>query len=198
MSRFLSPLAIAVGTAIVVLVAGFTHLVAVLLLPTVATRDAFDVLFAHRIGTAGMTLLGPARPGDTLIPFRDPAAAQGLCFFDLAAAPVRIRTGVTEGRLLTLSFRTRDGRVFYSMTDRAALNGTIDIHLVTSAQLDAVAAGDAEDAGLPEELRLKAPAATGLLVATALIARPSERAEAESRIKAIICKPEPLAAAPAR
>lgn len=192
----LSPLAAGVGAAIVVLVAAFTHLVAVLLLPSVATRDAYDILFALKIGTGGMTPLGPARPGDTLVPFRDPAAAQGLCFFDLAAAPVRIRTNVTEGRLLTLSFRTRDGRVFYSMTDRAALNGVIDIHLVTPAQLDAVTAGDADDAGLPEELRLKAPARTGLLVATALIARPSERAEAEARIKAIVCKPEPLVAPP--
>ena len=198
-------LSIGVGLLIVGLVAGFTHLVAILLLPQVATRDAYDLLVARspkdspaksspaatdRVGA--MILLPPARPGDTLIPFRDPAAVQGLCFYDLGAAPMRIRTKVAEGRLLTLSFRTRDGRIFYSMTDRAALRGTIDIRLGTSAQLDLVAEGDDEDAGLPEELRLKAPALTGLVVATALVARPSERAEAEARIKAIECRPEPL------
>ena len=186
------------GLAIVGLVAGLTHLVAILLLPDVATRDAFDLLAARgprKDGAArdGMALLPPARPGDTLIPFRDPAAVQGLCFFDLAKAPVRVRTTVGEGRLLSLSFRTRDGRVFYSMTDRAALRGTIDIRLVTPAQLETVADGDDEDAGLPEELRLKAPATTGLVIATALIARPGDRADAEARIKAIACKPEPLA-----
>lgn len=186
----------ALGVAIVGLVAGLTHLVAILLLPDVATRDAYDLLAArtpHNGAALGMALLPPARPGDTLIPFRDPAAVQGLCFFNLAKAPVRVRTKVGEGRLLTLSFRTRDGRIFYSMTDRAALRGSIDIRLVTPAQLETVVDGDDEDAGLPEELRLKAPATTGLMIATALIARPGDRADAEARIKAIECKPEPLA-----
>ena len=186
----------ATGVAIVGLTAGLTHLVAILLLPGVATRDAYDLLAARdpakgATSRTGMTLLAPARPGDTLIPFRDPATVQGLCFFDLGKAPVRVRAKVGEGRLLTLSFRTRDGRVFYSMTDRAALRGSIDIRLVTPAQLETVVDGDDED-GLPEELRLKAPAATGLMVATALIARPSDRADAEARIKAIECEPEPL------
>jgi hypothetical protein len=31
-----------------------------------------------------------------------------------------------------------------------------------------------------------------LIVATALVARPSERADAEARIKAIACGPEPI------
>ncbi len=192
MIRLPPPLPLAVGVAIVGLVAGLTHLCAILLLPGVATRDAYDLLAARYVRHAGMSLLAPARPGDTLIPFRDPAAVQGLCFFDLNKAPTRVRTKVEEGRLLTLSFRTRDGRIFYSMTDRAALRGSIDIRLVTPAQLAEVVAGDDEDAGLPEELRLKAPATAGLIVATALIARPSERAEAEARIKAIECKPEAL------
>lgn len=190
-------LPIALGVAIVGLVAGLTHLVAILLLPDVATRDAYDLLAARGTGNHGATqgglaLLPPARPGDTLIPFRDPAAVQGLCFFDLAKAPVRIRTKVEQGRLLTLSFRTREGRVFYSMTDRAALRGGIDIRLLTPTQLETVVDGDDEDAGLPEELRLKAPATAGLMVATALIAHPGDRADAEARIKAIECKPEPL------
>ena len=191
-------LPILLGVAIVGLVAGLTHLVAILMLPTVATRDAFDLLAARgprQTGTSrdGMALLAPARPGDTLIPFRDPAAVQGLCFFDLGKAPLRVRTKVGEGRLLSLSFRTHDGRVFYSRTDRAALRGSIDIRVVTPAQLETVVDGDDEDAGLPEELRLKAPAPTGLVIATALVARPGDRADAEARIKAIECKPEPLA-----
>ena len=143
-----------------------------------------------------MVPLPPARPGDALIPLRDPAAAQGLCFFDLAKAPLRVRTRTEEGRLLTLSFRTREGRVFYSMTDKAALRDMIDIRLVTAAQLAEILGEDDEDQGLPEELRLKAPATTGLIVATALVARPSERADAEARIAAINCAPEPLPAPP--
>ncbi len=184
-------LPIAVGILIVALVAGLTHLIAILLLPRVATRDAYDLL-AARTAPGRMVLFAPARPGDATVPFRDPAAVQGLCFFDLSKGPVRVKTRTEEGRLLTLSFRTREGRIFYSMTDRAALRNTIDIRLVTAAQLVDVAAGDDEDQGLPEELRLQAPALTGLVVATALVAHPSERADAERRIQAIGCAVEPL------
>ena len=187
-------LPIAVGTAIVLLVAGLTHLSAVLLLPKVATRDAYDLLKA-RGAPNRMVPFPAARPGDTEIPFRDPATVQGLCFFDLSAGPVRVRAKTEDGRLLTLSFRTREGQIFFSMTDRAALRDTIDIRLVTAAQLADVVASDDEDQGLPEELRLQAPAKTGVVVVTALVARPSERADAERRIAATTCASEPLPAA---
>ena len=185
-------LELAAGAAIVVLVAGLTHLSAILLVPHVATEDAYDVL-AARGGVNKLVMLASSRPGDTLIPFRDPATIQGLCFFDVAQAPIRVRTRTEDGKLLTLSFRTPQGKVFYSMTDRAALRDTIDIRLVTGAQLAAIedSETDVED-GLPSELRLKVPSLRGLMVATALVGRPSERQDAEERIKAITCAPEPL------
>jgi len=185
------PTQVAIAAAIVFLVAGLTHFSAILLLPTVATRDSYHLLQGHG-ASDHMAIFPPNRPGDTLIPFRDPAAVQGLCFFDLGKGPVRVRTKTEEGRLLTLSFRTPTGKIFYSMTDRASLRNTIDIRLLTEAQLAAVVASDDEDQGLPEELRLKAPSRRGLIVATALIARPSERADAEDRIKAITCGTEAL------
>lgn len=185
------PLAGLVGLAIVLLVAGLTHFLAVLILPEVATKDAYTLLAAQG-HPDGMSILPPSRPGDTLIPFRDPATVQGVCLFDLTNAPVRVRASTEPGRLLTLSFRTPGGRIFYSMTDRAALHDRIDIRLVTDSQLNDVEAGDDEDQGLPEELRLKAPGLKGLVVATALVARPSEKSAAEARIHAITCAPEPL------
>ena len=69
---------------------------------------------------------------------------------------------------------------------------TIDIRLVSAKQLKDVEAGDAEDQILPSELRLKAPGLKGLVVATALVGRPSEADEARDRIMAIACAPEPL------
>ncbi|WP_158810006.1 hypothetical protein [Beijerinckia sp. L45] len=175
------------------LVAGLTHFTAILILPKVATRDAFDRLAAQG-GVDHMVLLPSSGPDGTVIPFLDPATVQGLCFFDVGKTPVRLKARVEAGRLLTLSFRTREGRIFYAMTDRAALHDTIDIRLVTESQLQQVEAGDDEEQGLPSELRLKAPAPKGLIVATALVARPGDRQEAEARIKAIDCRPEPLAA----
>lgn len=179
--------------AIVVLVAALTHLVAIILIPRVASDDAYARLAEHA-GVNKMTLLAPSRPGDTLIPFRDPATVQGVCFFDVAKAPVRVKTRVEDGQLLTLSFRLPNGKVFYSMTDRAAFRDTIDIRLVTPAQLDAIEDSEdtASDDEVPSELRLKVPAARGLMVATALIARPEDREDAARRIEAITCASEPL------
>ncbi len=176
---------------IAALVAGLTHFLAVLILPGVASKDAFTLL-TPRDPVNRMSLFPASKPGDDLIPFRDPATVQGVCFFDVGQAPLRIRTKIEQGRLLTLSFRTPQGKIFYSMTDRAALRDSIDIRLVTGGQLDAIEATDEQDAGLPTELRLKAPTVKGLVVATALAARPSEAKDAEERIKAISCAPEPL------
>ena len=164
---------------------------AILTLPHVATRDAYDRLAARGESPHMVVLDGPA-PDRGSIPFQDPNTVQGVCFFDLTKAPVRVRTHVEEGRLLTLSFRTREGRVFYAMTDRAALRDTIDIRLVNEAQLGLVEAGDDEDQGLPSELRLRAPSTRGLIVATALALRAADRDDAEIRIRAIDCHPEPL------
>jgi len=185
-------LQLGVGVAIVVLVAALTHLAAILLIPDVATEDAYNLLARHG-GTNHMTVLAPTRPGDTLIPFRDPATIQGVCFYDVTKAPVRVSTHTEDDRLLTLSFRTPNGKVFYSMTDRAAFQNTIDIRLVSASQLKTIEDNEDEtEQEVPTELRLKVPAPRGLMIATALIARPSERQDAERRITAITCASEPL------
>ena len=185
-------LQVAVGMATVLLVAGLTHIFVILLLPEVATKDAYSILAGRLDHGGGLVSLPQAKPGETIIPFRDPATVQSLCFYDLTRSPARVRLKTEEGRLLTLSFRTPEGRVFYSMTDRAALNGTIDILLVTEAQLKIIEDGDDEDEGVRTELRLKSPGVRGLLIATALIARPSEARDAAERLKAISCAPELL------
>ena len=186
------PVTLLTLSLIVALCAGLTHLGSVLLLPALATRDAVSLLDAR--GAANrMAVLPLDRPAIGLIPFGDPATRQGVCPYDLTKAPLRVKAKTEDGRLLTSSFRTRTGRIFYSMTDQVALRDTIDIRLVTAEQLKTIEAGDNEDDDLPTELRLKAPSAKGLLLATALIARPSEAQDAEARIRAVSCASEPIA-----
>lgn len=179
------------GALIVLLVAGLTHFSAVLLLPYVASKDAYTSLAPFGARNK-MVLLPPEHAGDGPVPFRDPALVVGICYFDITQSPLRIRMKTGDGRLLTLSFHTPQGKIFYSMTDRAALRNLIDIRLVTPAQLKAIEDADDEDAGLPTELRLKAPSEKGLIVARALVARPGERDAAEAAVKATVCQPEPL------
>ncbi len=178
----------------VLFVAGVVHIVSILVMPQVATHDAYARLAAlARPGQ--MTLLPRALPGRQVTPYEDPALAQAVCLYDLANGPLHLHADLPDIRLLTVSFRTRTGQVFYSMTDRASLHGTIEVRIMTQPQLEAVQADDDdEDNDQPlKELRLVAPDTKGFVLVNALATHPSERADAEAEVKSISCAPETLA-----
>jgi len=175
----------------VVFVAGAVHLVAILAMPEVAPRDAFTRLSA--IAKSGqMTLLPRPLPGHQTTPFEDPAMAQAVCLYDLANGPLHVHADLDGDGLVTLSFRTRGGTIFYSMTDQASLHGKIDVRILTAPQLAAVEENDDEDQPL-QELRLVAPAMKGFVLVKALAAYPSERGQAEAAVTSISCAAEALA-----
>jgi uncharacterized membrane protein len=175
----------------VAFVAGIVHLGSVFAMPQVAPHDAFSRLSALAAPNRTVPLPQPL-PGHELAPFEDPAMAQAVCMFDLTRGSVRLRAKLDPDALVTLSFRSRTGRVFYAMTDRAATKGTIDIHLLTPPQLQAVQADDDED-NPPQELRLVAPELKGFVLIEALVRYPSERPAAEARASSVSCAPEDVA-----
>jgi uncharacterized membrane protein len=183
LDRFLAGLLWLLGVAFV---AGITHIAAIFALPALEGKDAFGRLSALA-EPARLTLLPRPQPGAEIMPFADPAVAQGLCLYDLAQGALRLQGKVAGDRLLTLSFRTPAGEVFYSMTDRAAQHGGINVLVLTPAQLEAVEADDDDDEDPPQELRLVAPMRRGIILVSALAGLPSEMSEAEGRIEAITC-----------
>jgi uncharacterized membrane protein len=177
-----------------VFVAALVHIVAILVMPRVASHDAYTQLTALAKPDQ-MTLLPRAEPGHEMAPFEDPAVAQAVCLYDLGSGPLHLHADLPDNRLLTVSFRTRTGEIFYSMTDRASLHGTIDVTIMTQAQLDATQADDSdEDNDQPlKELRLVAPDSKGFILVDALSTYPSERADAEAEVKSVACAPETVA-----
>ena len=165
-------------------VAGIVHIVSIFAMPRLAPRDAFARMSAltapHR-----MTLLPAATP-EAGGPFDDPAFAQGVCRYDLSQGPVRLRATLPPDALMLLSFHARQGQIFYSMTDRSATRGKLDVLLVTRRQLDVVEANDPEDE-LPQDLRIIAPTLEGFLLLRALAEFPGERDDAQKRILSIFC-----------
>ncbi|MGA2638113.1 DUF1254 domain-containing protein [Methylocella sp.] len=176
----------------VLCVAGLVHILAVFNLPKFERNGAFGRI-AALTKASGLTLLPRVAPGAEWAPFSDPALAQGACRFDLTHNPMRLRGEIDGDRMLTLSFRTPAGDIFYSMTDRAAQRGTIDVLLLTADQLETLEAETDEDEPAPQELRLVAPTTKGFVLVNALAAFPSGRIEAEQRVKAISCEPETVA-----
>ena len=166
-------------------VAGVVHFVSVLLLPSLAPDDAYARLTP--IGAEARLVAIPADEPN-LNPFRDPAMAQAICFFDLRRAPLRVRTSVDGEHLLTLSFHGRHGGVFYAVTDKAALRGRIDILVLTEAEKTALEADEGDDP--PQDLRLVSPTPTGFVLVSALAERSDELGDARRRLASVGCAEE--------
>jgi uncharacterized membrane protein len=175
----------------VLAIAGITHIVAVFALPEIVANDTFARI-SELAKPGQLTLLQAAGANKQVMPFADPAMVQSVCPFDLSQGGLRLHADVEGGRLLTFSFRTSAGQVFYSMTDLAAQQGKIDVVVLTAAQLEIVEAGDDED-DPSQDLRLIAPEPRGFVIVSTLAAYQSDRADAEERVKPVVCAVEQVA-----
>jgi uncharacterized membrane protein len=163
-------------------IASLVHLAVVFGLPWFAERDAFSRL-------RGTVELDRAElivaDGAEWPPRPDPAVTLAACAYDLAEGPVRI-SAKTGPFFQSLSFHARGSGVFYAVTDRAAVRGSLDLVVMTRAQLDEALAGEDED-DPSRDVRIVAPVETGLIVVRVLASRPSQRAEAEAVARSVSC-----------
>jgi uncharacterized membrane protein len=164
--------------------AGIVHITSIFAMPWLAPKDAFARMSAaappHKT-----TLLASVEPNKGA-PFDDPALEQAVCRYDLSRGAVRLRAQLPPDQLLLMSFHGRQGQVFYSMTDRSATRGRIDVLILTRSQLDYVEANDAEDE-LPQDLRIVAPTLEGFILLRALAERWIERDDARQLLLTIGC-----------
>lgn len=171
------------------IVAGQVHLVSILLTPAVATRDAYARLNAavkDQPAVNGVSLLPAAEPDTQILPFSDPAMVEGVCLFDLAKGALRVKGPADADTLLALSFNA-DGRIFHSATDRAAINGEINIVVGDAAQIASLEE-DEGDEPPATEIRLTAPARTGFVLLRSFAKRPSDRENARERLSRMSCE----------
>src|ERR1700730_9929279 len=175
----------------VLAIAGITHIVAVFALPGIAAKDTYAWI-SELANPSHLTIWPPSRPDKQFMPFADPAMVQSVCPFDLSQGGLRLHADAEGDRLLTFSFRTSAGQVFYSMTDLAAQQSKIDVVVLTAAQLEIVEAEDDED-DPSQDLRLVAPEPQGFVIVSALANYQSDRADAEARVKSVACAAEQVA-----
>jgi uncharacterized membrane protein len=168
------------------MIAGIVHIASILAMPRLAPQDPFARI-AALAPLNKMTLLPATAPGTEVLPFEDPAMAMGVCRFDLARGPVRLKTNLAPNALLLLSFHGRYGQTFYAMTDRGASRGRIEVVVATREQLDDIESRDSDEE-LPQELRLEAPTLQGFVLVRALAERPSLKSDAQNRITALSCE----------
>lgn len=172
------------------MIAGVVHIVSVLAMPALAPRDAY----ARFSEWAPINEAALAPDGDSAnaasSPFRDPALLLAACRFDLSRGPVRIGATVDREHFLSMSFQSRTGRIFHSLTDRAALRDRIDVLLLRQQDADLIEDAE-EDEGAPKGLRLVAPTTTGLVIIRSLATSPQDREAAKARLRLVRCQNEP-------
>jgi uncharacterized membrane protein len=174
--------------AATLLIAGIVHIVSILLMPSLAPRDAYARLLAA-VGDAPMNklvILPPMAPGAEPLPFEDPAFAEAVCVYDLSKGLLHVTATADGEDLLGLSFHARAGRVFHAVTDRAAIKGKIDIVIGDERQMDALQSES--DEGPPQEVRLTAPTKRGFVLVRSFAKRPSDQGRARERLDSVTCE----------
>ena len=176
--------------AAVAIVGALVHFIVILVIPVVATRDAYARL--ADLGPIGATIaLARAGPTERRFPYADPALASAFCRFDLSAGPVRVKAPVGRAGFASLSFHTRRGAVFYALTDKAATHGLMEAVVVTPSQLRSLVAHDDED-NPSQDLRIVSATNEGFVLMRAFSELPSLYAEAEEQVKSLNCALEPM------
>jgi uncharacterized membrane protein len=167
-----------------VLLGGVVHLVSVLALPRIATEDAYSRLTSITKLNA-VTALPLADPGNTLMPYMDPAFATAICRYDLSSGPIKLAVPVSQA-YTAVSFYTRSDTAYYGINDRSAGRKVIELDLMTEAQHAALPQD--EDVTAADRLIIDSPTTTGLIVLRALAPEPGLMPQAQASLAASTCK----------
>src|SRR5262245_3716196 len=168
------------------LLGGIVHLATVLLLPSLASQDAYARVAAIAPVNA-VVPLPPPTPEKAVMPFMDPAFAVSVCRYDLTRGPLKFSVPISPA-YTSVSFYTRADLPYYAINDRAAGRRVIELDLMTAAQR----------AELPEDLDVTradrlivtSPTRTGLIVIRALVPEEGFVPGAREALAAAQCRPQ--------
>jgi uncharacterized membrane protein len=166
-----------------VLLGLIVHLVSVLALPKIASEDAYSRLTPLTKLNA-VTQLPLADPGNTLMPYLDPAFAEAICRYDLSTGPIKLKVPVSQA-YTSVSFYTRNERAYYAINDRSAGKKVIELDLMTEAQHEDLP--EDEDITAADRLIIDSPTTTGLIVMKALAPEPGLMVQAQASLAASSC-----------
>jgi uncharacterized membrane protein len=167
-----------------VLLGVVVHLVSVLALPRIASQDAYSRLTSMTEPNA-VTALPLADPGNTLMPYMDPAFATAVCRYDLSGGPIKLAVPVSQA-YTSVSFYTHSDVAYYAINDRSAGKKVIELNLMTEAQHADLP--EDEDVTAADRLIIDSPTSTGLIVLKALAAEPGMMPQAQASLAAATCK----------
>ncbi|MFM9974442.1 MAG: DUF1254 domain-containing protein [Beijerinckiaceae bacterium] len=170
-----------------VIIAGLVHLLSILLLPRVAASNAFARL---SVNASLNTLENLQSPDGTkvMLPFADPAMLTAICHYDVTQEPVRLKI-TTGDDFMSIVFLDPEGKVIYSLTDKAATRRLIEIVIGSPAQIRQITIQDSEDEAV-QELRLRLANPRGMAIIRALAPRSSDVPQVSALLDRSDCQQE--------
>jgi uncharacterized membrane protein len=166
---------------------GVVHLMTILILPWLASQDAYARL--SELGPVNTFAPLPAPTAQSAImPFMDPSFAAVVCRYDLSNGPVKL-TAPISAAYTSVSFYTRRGVAYYAINDRAAGRRTIELELMTTAQRAELQ--EDEEVTAADRLIVESPSETGLILVRALAPEPSLMSVAQGALATTKCEQLP-------
>jgi uncharacterized membrane protein len=169
------------------LLGGIVHLSTVLILPRLATQDAYSRL-APITGVNRVSQLLAPTPENALMPFMDPAFAAAVCRYDLSDGPLKFSVPVSPA-YTSVSFYTRSEVAYYAINDRSAGRRVIELELMTHDQRNDLPSD--EEVTAADRLIVESPTTTGLILIKALAPEAGLMPAARNALAAARCQPQP-------
>jgi uncharacterized membrane protein len=169
-----------------ILLGGIVHLSTVLLLPNLATQDAYARVSAIAPVNA-VVPLPPPTPENQVMPFMDPAFAVSVCRYDLSRGSLKFTVPISQA-YTSVSFYTRGDVPYYAINDRAAGRRLIELDLMTAAQRADLP--ENEEITRADRLIVTSPTTRGLIVIRALTPEPGWIPTARNALAAARCRPQ--------
>ena len=168
------------------LLAGIVHLATVLLLPRMATQDAYARVSAIAPVNSVIPIPGPT-PEKALMPFMDPAFQVSVCRYDLSRGPLKFSVPISQA-YTSVSFYTRSDVAYYAINDRAAGRRMIELDLMTTAQRAELP--ENEEITAADRLIVTSPTTAGLIVIRALAPEAGWIPAVRNPLAAAQCRPQ--------
>ena len=165
------------------LLGGIVHLTTIIILPRMATQDAYSRL-ARTAPINTVVPLPAVAPESATMPFMDPAFASAVCRYDLSQGPLKLSVPVSLA-YTSVSFYTRYDVAYYAINDRAAGRRVIELDLMTTDQHNQMP--EEEDVTAADRLIVESPTVTGLIAFRALAPEPGLMPMAQSIMAAAKC-----------
>jgi uncharacterized membrane protein len=169
-------------TVLGVLIGGIVHVLSLLMVPPLASQDAYSRLEA----VSPVNRFSPPPPDEArAMPFLDPAFSYRLCRYDVSASPLRLRLSV-PGVYFSVAFHARDSVIYFALNDRSSVDGQLDLLLHDAAS----PLPDAADVSMPEgTIPVASPTLNGLVVVRAFVPSASHRAQVDGLLDRSQCLP---------